>query len=85
MWNFAIYLPLMVGDQIPNGDSDWECYLLLLDILKICMARILSIDLIQYLQVLIEMYLRLFRECYPEANIIPKQHYLVHLPSQALK
>ena len=78
MWNFAVYLPLMVGDQIPNDDSDWECYLLLLDILKICMARILSIDLIQ-------MYLRLFRKCYPEANIIPKQHYLVHLPSQALK
>ena len=38
MWNFAIYLPLMVGDQIPSDDSDWECYLLLLDILKICMA-----------------------------------------------
>ena len=85
MWNFAVYLPLMVGDQIPNDDSDWECYLLLLDILKICMARILSIDLIQYLEVLVEMYLRLFRKCYPEANIIPKQHYLVHLPSQALK
>ena len=85
MWNFAVYLPLMVGDQIPNDDSDWECYLLLLDILKICMARILSIDLIQYLEVLIEMYLRSFRKCYPEANIIPKQHYLVHLPSQALK
>ena len=85
MWNFAVYLPLMVGDQIPNDDSDWECYLLLLDILKICMARILSIDLIQYLEVLIEMYLHLFRKCYPEANIIPKQHYVVHLPSQALK
>ena len=34
MRNFAIYLPLMGGDQIPNDDSDWECYLLLLDILK---------------------------------------------------
>ena len=38
MRNFAIYLPLMVGDQIPNGDSDWECHLLLLNILKICVA-----------------------------------------------
>ena len=28
MRNFAIYLPLMVGNQIPNDDYDWDftCY-----------------------------------------------------------
>ena len=85
MWNLSIYLPLMIGDQIPNNDSEWECYILLLDVLHISMARVLSEDLVQYLEALIEMYLSSFRRCYPLVTIIPKQHYMVHLPSQILK
>ena len=85
MWNLAIYLPLFIGDEIPDDDCEWECFLLLLDILKICVSRVLSVDLIDYLKVLIELYLRAFRDCYPHLNIIPKQHYMVHLPTQILK
>lgn len=85
MWNLAVYLPLMIGEQVPDGDSEWECYLLLLDILQICASRVLSFDLVDHLKVLIEMYLVAFRECYPHINIIPKQHYMVHLPTQILK
>ena len=85
MWNLAVYLPLMVGEKIPLEDNEWECYLTLLDILQICMAKILSVDLINYLTALIEIHLRLFKDCYPTVNIIPKQHYMVHLPNQALK
>ena len=85
MWNLAVYLPLIIGDQIPYGDIKWECYIILLDILQICVSRLVSRDLIQYLEVLIENYLKLFRQCYPSANIIPKQHYMIHLPSQMLK
>lgn len=32
MWNLAVYLPIFIGDEIPD-DDEWECYLLLLDIL----------------------------------------------------
>ena len=85
MWNLAIYLPLMIGEKIPYDDDEWECYLMLLDIMQICMSRIVSVDLVQYLKILIEMYLKLFQKCYPNASIIPKQHYLIHLPSQILK
>ena len=85
MWNLAVYLPLMIGEQIPDGDTEWECYLLLLDILQICASRVLSFDLVDHLKVLIEMYLVAFRECYLHINIIPKQHYMVHLPTQILK
>ena len=84
MWNLSIYLPLMIGDKVSNDDNEWECYLQLLDVLKICMARVLSVDLVQYLEALIEMYLTAFRSCYPLASIIPKQHYMVHLPYQIL-
>lgn len=85
MWNLAVYLPLMIGIKIPNNNPEWECYLVLLDILKICMSRTLSLDLIEYLEVLTRIYLTSFHECYPIANIIPKQHYMLHFPSQIKK
>ena len=85
MWNLAVYLPLMIGELVPECDKEWECFLLLLEILQICVSSVFSVDLVEYLRVLIDMYLTLFRECYPNKNIIPKQHYMVHFPSQILK
>jgi len=82
MWNLAVYLPLMVGEQIPEDDNEWDCYLLLLEI---CTSRVLSVDLVDHLRILIKLYLVAFRECYPHLSIIPKQHYMVHLPTQILK
>ena len=58
---------------------------MLLDILQICLTRTVSVDLNSYLRALIEIYLNLFCSCYQDASIIPKQHYMVHLPTQILK
>lgn len=85
MWNLAVYLPLMIGDQVPESNKEWECFLLLLDILQVCVSPLFSVDLVEYLRVLIKMYLSLFCECYPHKSIIPKQHYMIHFPSQILK
>ena len=85
MWNLVVYLPLMVGDLVPEDEEQWECFLLLLDILQICISPVISIDVVQYLTVLIKMYLSAFCKCYPDKNIIPKQHYMIHFPSQILK
>lgn len=83
-WHLAIYLPLLVGDKCRrtarNGNP-----IVLLDVLKICMAHIVSSDLVEYLRVLIHMYLESFHKCYPGVSIIPKQHYMIHFPSQILK
>lgn len=85
MWNLAVSLPLMVGDLVPHTDEEWECFLLLLDVLQICVSPVVSVDLVAYLTLLIEMYLSAFHKCYPAKNIIPKQHYMTHFPSQILK
>lgn len=85
MWNLAVYLPLMIGIKIPDNNPEWECYLVLLDILKICMSRTLTPDLIEYLEALTRIYLTSFHECYPAAKIIPKQHYMLHFSSQIKK
>lgn len=39
MWNLVVNLPLMVGDLVPDADEEWECFLLLLDILQICVSQ----------------------------------------------
>ena len=85
MWNLAVSLPLMVGDLVLHTDEEWECFLLLLDVFQICVLPVVSVDLVPYLTVLIEMYLSAFHKCYPAKNIIPKQHYMTHFPSQMLK
>ena len=82
MWNLAVYLPLVIGDLVSESDEEWECFLLLLEILKICVSSVFSDDLVEYLAFLIEMS---FCKCYPHKNILPKQHYLLHFPSQILK
>ena len=65
MWNLAVYFPLMIGKEVPEDEMEWDCFLLLLDILQICATRVLSADLVDHLRVLIELYLRSFQECYP--------------------
>ena len=80
MWNLAILLPIMIGDKISVDDKKWECYLLLIEIIKICTAHITSRELSDYLAVLIEEHHKLFRSCYPAVSMTPKSHYMVHIP-----
>ena len=84
MWNLGVSLPLMIRDLILHADEEWECFLLLLEVLQICVSPVISADLVAYLTMLIEMYLSAFRKCYPAKNIIPKQHFMTHFPSQTL-
>ena len=48
-----MYLPLMIGHIVPEDDDMWQCFLLLLDIMKVSTCRIQSPGLAEYLQVTI--------------------------------
>lgn len=80
MWTLAAFLPLIIGDKIDMEDPYWECYLMLLEITMYCTARAISVSSINYVKVLIEQHHRAFRVCYPEVNMTPKTHYMVHFP-----
>ena len=82
MWVLAINLPLMIGDKIPSTDEMWECYLLLLDILQLCTARVAFIGHAGILHALVHDHHQLFVRCYPGASVTPKMHYMVHFPRQ---
>lgn len=62
----------------------WEVLLTILEITAICLSKKVSINILGYLKVLVEEHLQMFKDVFNE-NITPKQHYLVHLPSQILR
>ena len=85
MWNLAIYLPLIIGDKVPTTSELWQCFLLLLDILQLCTAKICSKANASIIKALIYQYLSLFTQCFPDTPVIPKMHYMIHFPEQILR
>lgn len=85
MWNLAVYLPFFIGDKVPEDDPHWECYLLLLEILWYCTAKVTCKPSTMYLASLIEEHHRTFCLCYPATSLTPKFHYIVHLPRLMLE
>ena len=80
MWCLARLLPLMIGDSVPHNDPNWDNFLLLLKITDYVLAPVSSQGIAALLTNLIEDYLQSFIELYPECRIIPKQHYMIHMP-----
>ena len=85
MMTLIIELPIIVGDKVPLDDKRWKSLLLLIKICKIALAPTCSKDMICYLRGLIEEKLALFKLLYPDVNITPKMHYMLHYPSQILQ
>ena len=62
----------------------WECFSSLLEIMGIAFSVRISLETIVYLKSAIKNHLLLFKNAFPDAPIIPKQHFLVHILSQIL-
>ena len=69
------------ADEYPDV---WRVLLTILEIKAICLSKKISINILGYLKVIIEEHLQLFKNILNE-DITPKQHYLIHLPSQILQ
>ncbi|CAI5695158.1 unnamed protein product [Oreochromis niloticus] len=54
----------------------------MLEIIKILFSPIIAVSTLSRLKLLIEVHLKHFKQLFPDENIIPKHHYLLHLPSQ---
>ncbi|XP_060871578.1 uncharacterized protein LOC132949103 [Metopolophium dirhodum] len=80
MMCFIHFLPLMIGDLIPNNDDTWLFFLNFLEIIDILMSHKLTQDLIACLKRLIKKhnldYVTLFKD-----TLKPKHHFLTHYPS----
>lgn len=80
MWCLGRLLPLMIGSDVPPGNECWDCFLLLMTIVDYVFAPVTSKEILDYLKELIETHHKLFKEVYPLSPIIPKLHYVVHIP-----
>ena len=85
MWCLAIHLPLVIGDFIPSDNEKWHLFLKLLEITSICFSPVLSEEMIAHLQVLIEDHHTMFCSLYPQCSVIPKMHFMIHMPSVMLR
>ena len=79
-WSLCRLLPVMVGHKIPEDNMHWLHYLELLEILDIVCAPIVHKNTPALLQMIIESNVTSFVSLYPTASVIPKIHYLLHLP-----
>lgn len=83
-WCFGRFLPLLIGDLIPEHNEHWNSYKVFLKIMEYIFAPILTLGKLDYLQILIEDFLVEFKRLYPERPLTPKAHYLIHF-SQWMK
>ncbi|XP_015764291.1 PREDICTED: uncharacterized protein LOC107343243 [Acropora digitifera] len=80
MWCLFRFLPIIIGERIDVEMEEWHCLLILWNIVQICTSPAIRKDDIPYLRILIEEHHTLFKRLYPNASIIPKMHFLVHVP-----
>lgn len=75
-------IPIILYELQVNFQNDHFKFIVeLCEIVKILLAPIITIETINLLEDLIAVHLRNFKHLYPNKNIIPKQHYMVHFPS----
>lgn len=77
-WCLLRILPFLLS-KIPD-ETYWETYLNLREICDIVFAKRLPKTCIAYLSVCISNFLQNFHEAFPDVNMTPKMHFLVHYP-----
>jgi hypothetical protein len=80
MWCLGKFLPLIIGNLVPEDDERWQLFGTLLEIMDIVFSHVASIDSIGVLEGPVEEHHLKFCYQYPGRSIIPKMHYLVHYP-----
>lgn len=80
LWTLTRLLPLIISDKIPQGNPNWNNFLLLLKITDYVFSPISSKSIAAFMITLIDDYLQSFKELYTQCPIIPKQHYMIHIP-----
>ena len=85
MWLLGRLLPCMVGFCVPCHDKCWINYLKLLEIVDLLLGPEITEDEVAYLDVLIREHHSTFIEVYPAVRVIPKHHFMIHMPKLILR
>ena len=80
MWLFGRILPLLIGDKVPDDDAKWRLFLNLMEIMDYLFSPKITEDHAAYLSILINDHHQDLAAVYPDYNIIPKMHFMIHMP-----
>ena len=75
-----VSLPIIIGERHDVEMEEWHCLLILWNLVQICTSPAIRKDDIPYLRILIEAHHTLFKRLYPNTSVIPKMHFLIHVP-----
>lgn len=74
-------LPFAISELInDNTDSTWQMILLLRKICNILISIKLSLTQVAYLKSLVNEYIEIRVKLFPNVNLRPKHHYMLHYP-----
>ena len=85
MYTLFRFLPLMLSDLVPEGDSVWAFKLEYFNIVEMLLSPAFEEEDISILGVLIHNHLSLFAQTFTDSSMIFKQHHMVHYPRGNLK
>ena len=78
-WCFLRLFPLLVYDKVKDTSNPvWEMLLVLRTVVERVCAPVLDNDDIAMLSLAVDEYLCIRRQCFPDAAIYPKHHFMTH-------
>ena len=81
----AYILPFILSDKFSELDLQYKNYMHLVAIVVVCCSPYATIDTAGQLQELVEGYLYEFKRIYPDVQLRPKHHFMLHLPMQIIR
>lgn len=79
---FLRYLPFCIKGYVSSENQFYQLLLQIISIVQMCFSPVTSKETINEIQNSIETHLVLFKELFPQINITPKMHYMLHIPTQ---
>jgi len=72
---------MMIASKVSSEDDNWRYYCMLISITQYLFApKFKKINDLAILQMLIQSHHDKFISIYPHNSVIPKLHYLLHMP-----
>lgn len=85
IYTLLMLLPLFIGDKVQDFEDDvWIFLVTMTELVEIVCAPEIHISNISYLSYLIEEYISLRINLFPDVKIRPKHHYMTHYPDMIL-
>ena len=84
-WTLVRFLPIILGDLVPEDNKEWNMLLLLKDITEMVLSPTFDKRLCAYLHSVIVDHHLLLKECFPVQRITHKLHNACHYAELTLK